>query len=96
MVYISNADVLYRRKKNTYRGSPTRGVGYGYSKSGIADLLKAFTGNGRRMKLFPKKKSVTQTRQKLKMALLDLKEATQFQNVILELSHYFYLKLYCK
>lgn len=66
MVYTSNADVLYRRKKNTYRGAATRGVGYGYSKSGIADLLKAFTGNGRRMKLFPKKKSATQTRQKTK------------------------------
>lgn len=62
MVYTSNADVLYGRKRNTYRGPPTRGVGYGYSKSGITSLLKAFTGNNKRVKLFPKKQSVARAK----------------------------------
>lgn len=54
MVYTSNADVLYKRKRNTYRGPATHGTGYGYSKSGIGDLLKAFVG-GRALK---KKQSI--------------------------------------
>lgn len=58
MVYTSNSDVFYKRKKNPYQGKATRGVGYGYSKSGIASLLKAFTGNTRRIKLFPRKKTI--------------------------------------
>lgn len=57
MVYTSNADVFYKRKKNTYQGKATHGIGYGYSKSGIASLLKAFTGNNKRVKLFPRKKT---------------------------------------
>lgn len=61
MVYTSNSDVFYGRKRNPYRGPPTRGSGYGYSKSGIASLLKAFTGNSKRVKLFPKKQSITRS-----------------------------------
>lgn len=53
MVYTSNADVFYKRKKNTYKGKPTTGLGYGYSKSSIGDLLKAFGGSGRAVKLIP-------------------------------------------
>lgn len=59
MVYTSNADVLYKRKKNPYHGPSTKGIGYGYSKSGIADLLKAFTGNNKRIKLLPGQKRKT-------------------------------------
>lgn len=41
MVYTSNSDVLYRRKKNPYKGLPSAGTGYGYG-SLASTLLKSY------------------------------------------------------
>jgi len=50
MPYVSNSDVLYRRKKNPYTGTTaTRSSGYGYGKL-ASQLLGAYIGN----KKFPK------------------------------------------
>lgn len=40
MVYTSNADVFYKKKKNPYKGAATTGTGYGYGK-----LLSSMLGN---------------------------------------------------
>jgi len=43
MVYTSNADVFYKRKKNPYRGSTTTGTGYGYGTL-AKSMLKSYVG----------------------------------------------------
>lgn len=68
MVYTSNADVLYRRKKNPYQGT-SKGTGYGYG-SLASTLLKAYVGKGlsknkkTKMNLKRKQSSLSSTMQR--------------------------------
>lgn len=50
MVYVSNADVFYKRKKNPYKGAATSGSGYGYGKL-ASTLLKAYVGGKKKTSL---------------------------------------------
>lgn len=67
MVYVSNGDVLYGRKRNTYSGPATTGYGYGYGAAAGAAMGKMFSGK-QRVKLAPKRKTASKTKTRKRKA----------------------------